>query len=343
MNKTWTHRLKKGGMALLRGILYLLVFVSFLLTVLSFSLKRTVGNRESYRNVVKDPAVAKELLGYARDDLEMECLFYGLSYDIIDQSLTQQDAADFSLQYIDAVYDAVFVTGKLDSPTVDPALFRPAIAKQLEAEEVDDTVIDQLAAEFAAVTTSVWQLGLNQKLLTPAHRIAANRWVTRFMNSGPALAGITALLILLGVVVRLRRVRRQAFTLCGVVTLGSMLLFVPLWLLNRYGLAERLVLGASPLRSFVVRWLNATTAELSAFTLRVMIVCVVLTVAATVWLVWPKRKDEKADETDETAPSIETAEAEDESLLLPMDYTEPDDSDRLNLVDELMQDAANEA
>ena len=326
-------------MALLRGILYLLVFVSFLLTVLSFSLKRTVGNPESYRNVVKDPAVAKELLDYARDDLEMECLFYGLSYDIIDQSLTQQDAADFSLQYINAVYDAVFVTGKLNSPTVDPGLFRPAIAKQLEAEEVDDTVIDQLAAEFAAVTTSVWQLGINQKIVTPAHRIAANRWVVRFMDSGPALAGVTALLVVLGLVVRLRRIRRQAFTLCGVVTLGSMVLFVPLWLLNRYGLAERLVLGASPLRSFVVRWLNAITAELSAFTLQVLIVCVVLTVAATVWLVWPKRKNEATHESDPTAETTETAE---EDLLLPMDYTEPDDSEQLNLVDELMQDAPSE-
>lgn len=312
MNKT--QRLKKLSMALLRGILCALILLSFLLTVLSFSAKKAFGEREGYRRVMQDPAISKELLAHVWDELETECLFYGLPTAIIDESLTEQDAADFSLRYIDAVYDAVFVTGKLESPQVDPALFRPAIATRLEAEGIDDATIDNLASEFARVTTSVWKLGLNQQLLSPLHRIFTNVWVKRFVSGGPVLAGVTACLVAVTLLLGMHRIRKQAFTVAGVLTAGSMLLFVPLWLLNRYGLAERLVLGDSPLRSFVVRWMNSVTAQLSTITMIVLIVASVITVLCAVWLVWPKnsKPDDNADEASpspeesaETAPATE--------------------------------------
>ena len=301
MNKTWYKRLKAPTLALLRGLVCALVLIAFLLTVLSLSLKAAIGEREGYRRIVRDPAVTEALLDYARSDLEAECLFYGLPATIIDQSLSAKEASAFSLQYIDAVYDAVFVSGKLQAPAVEAALFRDAIAAHLAEEDVEDkeTVIDQLAAEFAAVTTSVWRLGISQKILTPLHRILTNVWVVRLLDSGLLLAGVTALLLGVGVVLGLRRIRRQAFALMGTLTVGSMLLFVPVWLLHRYGLAEKMVLGDGPLRLFVVQWMNTATAQLFTAHLWVLIACAAALLAATVWVLWPKR--ESATPTEDVA------------------------------------------
>lgn len=286
MNKTW----KSWGMTLLRGFVCLLVLLSFLLTLLSFAAKQALGEREDYLRIARDPALSQELLDYARVDLEAECLFYDLPDTIIDEALSVDVAYDFSLQYVDAVYDAVFVSGKLNTPTLPTILFRAPIAAHLAEEEIEDkeTVIDELAAEFAAVTTAVWQMGLSEKLLSPVHRILTHRWVAWFLNAGPLLIGVTAVLLVISLLLGLRHIRQQVFTLTGTLTVGSMLLFVPLWLLHRYGLAEKLVLGDSPLRSFMVRWLNAVTTRLHDFCLWVLIACSVATIAAVVWVVWPK-------------------------------------------------------
>lgn len=288
MNKTW----KSWGMALLRGTVCVLVLVSFLLTILSFSVKQAIGEREDYRRIAKDPALAQELLDYARVDLEAECLFYDLPTNIIDEALSEEVAAAFCRNYIDAVYDAVFISGKLTFPLVDAALFRAPIADRLAQEEIEnkDAVIDELAKEFAAVTTAVWQMGLSEKLLTPLHRIVTHKWVVRFLSAGPVLAGVTALLFGVGLLLGRRRIRRQAFSIAGTLLVGSMIPFVPLWLLHRYGLAEKLVLGDSPLRSFVVRWLNSVTTQLYSFGLWVLIACSVATILAAVWVVWPKKE-----------------------------------------------------
>ena len=303
MNKTW----KSWGMALLRGTVSALVLVSFLLTILSFSVKQAIGEREDYRRIAKDPALAQELLDYARVDLEAECLFYDLPADIIDEALSTDVAKAFCLDYIDAVYDTVFISGKLTFPLVDAALFRAPIADRLAQEEIEnkDAVIDELAAEFAAVTTAVWRMGLSESVLTPMHRVITNKWVVRFLNSGPLLAGVTALLAGVGLLLGLRRIRRQAFSIAGTLLVGSMIPFVPLWLLHRYGLAEKLVLGDSPLRSFVVRWLNSVTTQLYSFGLWVLAACAVATILAAVWVVWPTREDAIADELSEAAVATE--------------------------------------
>lgn len=297
MNKTWKH----WGMTLLRGFVCVLVLISFLVTMLSFSVKQAVGEREDYRRIARDPALAQELLDYARVDLEAECLFYDLPATIIDEALSLNMAGSFALSYIDAVYDAVFVSGELTYPEVEAARFRTPIAAHLAEEEIEnkDAVIDELAAEFAAVTTAVWRMGLNQQLLTPMHRIVTHKWVVRFLNAGPILAGVTALLVGIGLLIGLRRIRRQTFTMVGTLTVGSMILFVPLWLLHRYGLAEKLVLGDSPLRSFAVRWLDSVTAQLYSFCLWVLIAASLLTVLAAVWVVWPAKENAAADEPSE--------------------------------------------
>lgn len=303
MNKTWKTRAATIALTLLNVLLCLAVLLSFLLTALSFTMNQAIGEREDYRRVAQDPAMIDALLDYARVDLETECLFYGLPFDVIDQSLTQKDAKNFSLTYIDAVYDAVFISGTLTFPAVDAALFRDAIATQLAEEDVEDAIIDELAAEFAAVTTAAWRLGITQKILNPVHRIATNPWAVRFLNGGPVLAGITALLIAAGLALRWRHIRRQTYLLTGTLTAGSILLFIPLWLLDRYGVAEKLVLGDSPLRLFMIRWLNAVTSQLADFAKWVLLVSAVLTLAAVIWMVWPKREDAVVPVSDTTTPA----------------------------------------
>lgn len=306
MNKTWKTRAKTIALTLLNVLLCLALLLSFLLTALSFAVRRAVGEREDYRRLVEDPAMAEALLDYARVDLETECLFYGLPFDIIDQSLSAEDATAFSLTYIDAVYDAVFVSGTLTFPAVDAAQFHGSIATALAQEEIEDAVIDDLAAEFAAVTTAAWRLGITQKILTPIHGIVTNKWVVRYLNGGPALAGVTALLFAAGLALRWRRIRRQAYVLTGTLTAGSILLFVPLWLLHRYGVAEKLVLGDSPLRTFMIRWVRFITAQLADFATWVLIASAALTLLAVIWAVWPKREKGAASIDNDPAPASET-------------------------------------
>lgn len=290
MTKTWKTRAKAFGFGLLTGVVCVLMLLSFLLTVLSFSMKAAIGTQEDYRRIIQDEEITQGLLDYARIDLEAECLFYGLPFDIIDASLSASDARDFSLAYMDAVYDTVFGSGKLQAPSVEADQFRDVIAAHLAEEQVEDTVIDDLAAEFAAVTTAVWRMGLSQKILSPLRKVMTHNAVKLFLNSGALLAGITAVLLVAGLALGWRRIRRQTFRLLGTLTVGSMMLFVPCWLLHRYDIATKLVLGESPLRLFVVKWLTAVTAELSTITLWVMIGCAVATTLAAAWVVWPKRE-----------------------------------------------------
>ena len=304
MNKTWTARLAAGGLALVRFLVCVLVFVSFLLTILSFSLRHVVAERELYRRAARDEALVQELLDFVRPDLENECLFYGLPLEIVDEALSYETADAFITQYVDAVYDAAFVDGKLEFAAVDAALFRAPIAARLTPEGVEDTVIDDLAAEFAAVTTASWQMGLSQQLLTPAYRVVSNVWVQRFLNGGGLFAGATALLLVVGILLDLRHLRRQVFDLLGTLTIAGMVLYVPLWLLHRYGIASRLALGDSPLRTYVIRLVDSFTAQLANTTMWILIVCAALTVLATVWLVWPKQEAATTAE-DEVVPVAE--------------------------------------
>lgn len=306
MNKTCTKRPVAVLLSLLRGVVCLLMLLSFIVAILSFSFKQVIADRQNYRLAAQAPTLAQELIDHVRDDLETECLFYGLPLDIVDEAVSREMAADYIVQYVDAVYDAVFVSGKLTVPTLDAASFRAPIAQQLEAEEVDDAVIDALADEFAAVTAASWRMGLDQKLLSPMHKVMVNPWVVRFLNAGPLLVGVTALLFAAGLLLGMRRIRRQVFSQLGVLTVGSMLLFVPLWLLDDYHLAQKLVLGDSPLRTFFIHLTETFTAQLYSLSLWVMVACCALTVLAVVWVVWPAKQD--AAETTEVISADQSAE-----------------------------------
>lgn len=288
MNNERKLSLKAASLALLRGVVYLLLFLSFLLTIVSFSVKSVVAEREQYRTVMRDPAVTQTMLAYAKEALKDECLFYDLPFEIIDESLPETTVTDFMAEYVDSIYDAVFVSGTLKTPTVDAARFRAPIAARLE--DVDDEVIDALATEFAAVTAAVWRSGISQEIVTPAHHVVTNVWVARFLNGGPVLAGITALLLVAALLLGLKRLREQTFTVLSVLTVSSMVLFVPFWLLHGYGLSSKLVLGDSPLKLFVVGLLDRFTEQFFLLFLWVFVITALLTVVAAVWRVWPVKE-----------------------------------------------------
>ena len=95
-------------MTLLQAVLYLLLLGCFLLTALSFAVRDAVLDRTLYRDVVRRPSVPSRMIEYAREELEAECLFYGLPFDIIDEALNESVAAVYAESYVDAVYDAMF-------------------------------------------------------------------------------------------------------------------------------------------------------------------------------------------------------------------------------------------
>lgn len=278
-------------MRLLQAILCLLLLVSFLLTALSFSVRDVVRDRTLYRDIVRQPSVPSRMIEYAREELEAECLFYGLPFDIIDEALTESVAAVYTESYVDAVYDAVFITGSVAAVPVDPALFREPIAALLEPEGIDAQTIDDLAAEFAAVTRAAWSFGLGEKLLTPLHRVCGHRLVSLLSDSAYLLLGASAALLAVSLLLGRRCIRRHTFVLAGTLTVGSILWFVPLWLLARYDLASRLVLGDTPLKILVDGALNGITQRLLTMAAGMLAVSLLLLVAAIAWSVWPTPED----------------------------------------------------
>lgn len=282
--------LKRVGMSALRGFVLVLLFFSFLLTVISYLVGGIFFNREHYRAVVQQPKFSESMLGYVREELESECLVYGLPFEIIDESVTEETVSAFSQNYMDAVYDAAFISGTLTKPSVNAAPFKTAITTRLP--DIEETIIDELVTEFAAVTTSVLSAGLGQELLKSAHGVLSNEWVVRISQAFPVFLTVTLVLIGIGVVLDLQRIKRQVFAVCAALLTGSMVMFVPVWLIYLYDLPSKLLLGDSPFRLYVVELLNLFIEKFFLVSLWALIITAVLVVAATVWRVWSVQPDE---------------------------------------------------
>ena len=285
-NRRYAGR-RSWPMTLLQAVLYLLLLGCFLLTALSFAVRDVVLDRTLYRDVVRRPSVPSRMIEYAREELEAECLFYGLPFDIIDEALNESVAAVYAESYVDAVYDAMFITGSVAEVPVDPALFRAPIAALLEPEGIDAETIDELAAEFAAVTQTSWSFGVGEQLMEPLHRVCGHPLVSRLSDSAYLLAGAAAALLAVSLLLGRQCIRRRAFMLAGTLTVGSILWFVPIWLLARYDLASRLVLGDTPLKILVDGVLGSIAQRLLTMAAGMLAVSLLLLVAAIAWSVWP--------------------------------------------------------
>ncbi len=290
MNNAAGLTAKRIALGLLRGMVLVLVALSVLLTVVSYFIGGIVFNRAPYHAMVKQPPFTQQMVSYAREELEAECLFYDLPFDIIDEVVTEQTVAAFSEKLVDAVYDAAFGDGALKAPTMDAAPFRAAIAARLE--DVDDQVIDDLAAEFAAITTAVLQSGLSQEILAPVHGVLSHPLIALVSQGFTVLLILTLVLIGVSVALGIGRMPKQLFATAAAVLCAAILLFVPLWLLHSYDLPSKLLLGDSPLKLYVVGLLNGFISRFFTTALWVLIGAAVATVAATVWRVWPMGVEE---------------------------------------------------
>ncbi len=282
--------LKRVGMSVLRYVVLALLFLSFLLTMISYLVGEIFFNREYYRAVVQQPKFSESMLGYVREELESECLVYGLPFEIIDESVTAETVFAFSQNYMDAVYDAVFISGTLTKPSVNAAPFKTAIATRLSG--VEETVVDELAEELAAVTTAVLSAGLSQELLQPAHGVLRNEWIGQISQVFPVFLTVTVVLFGISVILDLRHIRRQMFVVFATLLTGSIVVFVPVWLIYQYDLPSKLLLTDSPLRLYVVELLNLFIEQFFQVSLWVLVASAILVIAATVWRVWPVRSNE---------------------------------------------------
>lgn len=283
---------------LFQAAVAILLVVSVAATVLLFGLQGYVYSERLYRDIPNDPAFVQGMTDYVLDDLEAECLFYDLPFDTIKTAVTTEWIRELSRQYTASVYTALCSGEELKPLDVDPAPYRAVIDSffaSLPEEErpLDVNAAATLSQELATSTEAVLAGGIINRFLgyghdlvygdTPLRKTASMAWWSL------AAAVLFAVLSLIPWGGRLQRFYATA----GSLFVGSALAFVPLWLLKRHDLVNRLVLGDSPLKLYVGGILDGAVGGMTAAALWVFIGCAVLLVAAAVLLVRYKAKENK--------------------------------------------------
>lgn len=287
-------RIRRVVMTGLRGIAAVLLCLSVTVTLITAFVKLTVFDRNEYQAVVEEDGFSAKMATFVRDALESECLFYDLPFTVLDTAVTEEFVHTFSLAYADSLYEALFVGGELTIPEVDPEPYRAAIAAHFEtlpkeAQPLDVDADETIAAELAKTASLVLQSGVSDRILQPAHAVINHPLLICLMSNFNVLAGMMVALLILCLLLGVGCIRRQVYAACSALTVGSMLVFVPAWLLQRYDLPAKLVLGASPLRLYVEGILYRFTQQLYQLSAWALVLSAVLLLAAIVWRVWPRK------------------------------------------------------
>ena len=290
---------KRVALSVWHVVGFVLLMLSLAVTVLLFCVRHILLDESVYHAIPDAPGFVEGMTNYVLTDLENECDIYQNSdalYAQLKTAVTADWVRSLSRQYAESVYDSLITGEKPAKIRVDPTVYRNAIDsffETLPAEEQpedEDTALG-MAEELADSTSTVLQSGLVDKVLPPAHRyIYGNATVQRFSSLFGWAAAATVLLIALNVMWFGSDVRRRLYSTGGALFLGSALVFVPLWLVQRHGIAERLVLGNSPLKLYVSGVVNGLVDGMMSAALWMFVVCTVLLVTAVVVLVWPSRK-----------------------------------------------------
>lgn len=285
-------RLRRGLLAMLRGLVCVLLCTFFLVTLLSAFVKFTLFDQSEYRAVVEKEGFSEEMAGFVREALEAECLFYDLPFTILDATVTEEFADQFSRAYAENLHEALFEGSEMKIPPVDSELYRAAIVDYFatlpkEEQPLDNDAAATIADAFSQTASLVLQSGISDRLLQPAGRVLTHPLLVQMESSFSHLVTVTGALLIVGLLLGIGCFRRQCYCLCGALTVGSMLFFVPVWLLWKYDLPEKLVLGESPLRLYVDGILYRFFDELWHLAAVAFIVSAVLLLIAIVAHSWP--------------------------------------------------------
>lgn len=294
---------KRVALSAGRAVGFVLLTLSLAATVLLFCVRHILLNESVYHAVPEAAGFVEGMTGFVLEDLGHECELYENGeqlYSHLKTAVSEEWIASLSRQYAEAVYEALMTGEALRPVTVDPAAYRQAIeafaATLPETERPDTDAVAGMAQELADSTADVLQSGLVDRVLPSAHRyIYGNATVLRLSSLFGWSLGATALLIVLNTIWVGSDPRRRAYLTSGALFLGSALAAVPLWMLRRHGLAERLVLGEGPLKLYVSGVVNGLIDRMANAAGWTFVVCAVLLIAAVVWNVYPpgKRKTEK--------------------------------------------------
>ena len=279
---------------LVQAVVAVLLTALVAVTTLAAGLRLYVYNETVYRNVPNDPAFVRGMTEYVLSGLEDECLFYDLPFDTMKTAVTEELIRSFSKEYTAAVY-ASLCSGEAIAPfTVDPSVYRPTLDAFFASLPEEKRPLDPLAAqtlseELAKSTGTVLSSGLINSALGYGHDfVYGNTPLRRFASLVWWL--LAAALVLLGIsLIPWGGFKNRVYATAGSVFVGASLAFVPLFMLKQHNLAERLVLGESPLKLYVKGLLDSVVNGITAVALWVFIFAAVFLLAAVVLLLKGKR------------------------------------------------------
>lgn len=282
---------------------FVLLMLSLAATILLFCVRHILLDESVYNAIPETDGFVEGMTAYVLEDLNNECDVYDNGdklFEKLEAVVTKDRVEALSRRYAESVYDSLITGEEPEKIAVDSAVYRSAIDAffaTLPAEERPDEESASLtmAKELADSTAAVLQSGLVDKVLPQAHRyIYGNATVQRLSSLFGWAVAATVVLTALNLMWFGSDFRRRAYATAGALFLGSSLVFVPFCLIQQHGIADRLVLGHSPLKLYVDGVVNGLIDGMTAVALWVFIVCGVLLLAAIAALVWPPRDNQQA-------------------------------------------------
>ncbi len=270
---------------ILQTLLAVLLVVSLTITVLLCGLQTVVYCESLYHDIPDDPAFVEGMTAYVLDDLDAECLFYDLPFDVLKSVITEERVHTWSREYTVAVYDALCNGGDVKSVTVDPAPYRAVLDAFFESlpeseRPLDANAAQTIAGELAQSTAGVLSSGLINVALDYGHRFVYGDTPLRRAASQAGIGiAVTVLLTVLSLL-PWGGWRHRFYVTAGSLFVGSALAFVPLWLLQRHGIPDRLAIGRSPLKLYVDGVLDGIINGMTTLALWVLISSTVLLIAS---------------------------------------------------------------
>lgn len=288
-----------------RAVGFVLLMGSLTAAVVLFCVRHVLLDESVYHTIPEADGFVEQMTDYVLQDLNHECDLYENGeqlYAHLTTAVSKEWIASLSRQYAESVYQSLMTGEALQSIIVDPATYRQAIdsfaATLPEDERPDAATVQDMSQTFADSTATVLQSGLVDKVLPTAHQyIYGNATVLRLSSLFGWSLEAVALLLALNLIWVNSDLRRRAYATAGSLFLGSTLVAVPLWMLQRHGIAERLVLGDGPLKLYVSGMINALVDRMAQASRWVLIVCAALLIASVVWNVWPTKKQKENQES----------------------------------------------
>ncbi len=284
---------KRVAQACLRGLLFVLLAVAVAASVWLGCLHGFVFQESLYRNMAQEDSFVSGMTTYVLNDLEAECLFYGLPFDTVKTAVSEEWVQELSQEYAASVYAGLCQGSPTADFSVDPARYRTVLEEYFaalpEGHVADKDAPVTLANELAESTALVLSGGVNSTIIGYGHRWVYGDTGLRRMAAGWYVALIAAVvLVALNLLLSRRPLRRRLYAVSGSLFIGSALAAVPLWLARHHNIADRLALGDSPMKLYADGIINGVVHGMTQAACAVMLACLLLLAAAALWLAFEK-------------------------------------------------------